>query len=64
LGITVNIRIVIIMGVRIVKFTTTKNLVVKSKVFPHQNIHKNIWTSPDGKTGNQIDHILRDRRCH
>jgi hypothetical protein len=51
-------------GVRIVKFTTSKNLVVKSTMFPHQNFHKCAWTSPDGQTYNQIDHILIDRRSH
>ena len=51
-------------GVRIVNFVTSKNLVVKSTIFPHRNIHKCTWTSPDGKTHNQIDHILIDRRRH
>ena len=37
-------------GVRLVNFTTSQNLVVKSKMFPHRNIHKYTCTSPDGKT--------------
>jgi endonuclease/exonuclease/phosphatase family metal-dependent hydrolase len=51
-------------GVRIVNFATLKNPVVKSTMFPHRNIHKYTWTSPDGKTHNQIDHILIDGRWH
>ena len=51
-------------GVRIVNFATSKNQVVKSTIFPHRNIHKYTWTSPDEKTHNQIDHILIDRRRH
>jgi endonuclease/exonuclease/phosphatase family metal-dependent hydrolase len=50
-------------GVRVVNFATSKNLIVKSTVFPC-NIHKFTWTSPDGKTHNQIDHILSDRRWY
>jgi len=49
---------------RIVNFAIPKNLVVKSTMFPHQNIHKYTWTFPDEKTHNQIDHILKDRRWH
>jgi hypothetical protein len=45
-------------GVRVVNFATSKNLIVKSTIFPHHNIYKFTWTSPDGKTHNQIDHIL------
>ena len=33
-------------------------------MFLHRNIHKYTWTSPDGKTHNQMDHILVDRRWH
>jgi hypothetical protein len=51
-------------GVRAVNVATSKSLVVKSTKFPHQNIHKYTWTSPDGKTHNQIDHVLIDRRWH
>jgi endonuclease/exonuclease/phosphatase family metal-dependent hydrolase len=49
-------------GVRVVNFTTSKNLTVKSTMFPHPNIHKFAWTFPDGKIHNKIDHILIDRR--
>ena len=51
-------------GVRTVTFAASKNLVVKSMIFSHRNIHKYTWTSPDGKTHSQIDHILIDRRWH
>ena len=30
--------------VRLVNFATSKNLVVKSTMFPHRNIHKHTWT--------------------
>jgi hypothetical protein len=49
-------------GVRTLNFATSKNLVFKFKMFHHPNIHKYTWNFPDGKTHNQIDHILVDRR--
>jgi hypothetical protein len=51
-------------GIRVVNFATSKNLVVKSTMFPHRNIHKYTWTSPDEKTHNQINHVLIDRIWH
>jgi exonuclease III len=49
-------------GVRTVNFATSESLVIKSMMFPHRNIHKYTWTSPDGKTHKQIHNILIDRR--
>jgi hypothetical protein len=48
-------------GVRVVNFVTSKNLIVKSTKFPHCDIHKHTWTSPDGVTHNQIDHVLIEK---
>jgi endonuclease/exonuclease/phosphatase family metal-dependent hydrolase len=48
-------------AVRLVDFATSKNFRVKSTLFPHCNIHKFTWSSPNKKTHNQIDHILVDR---
>ena len=50
--------------VRIVNFATSKNLVVKSTIFPHRNIHKYTSTSADGQAHKQIDQILIERRWH
>jgi hypothetical protein len=49
-------------GVRVVNFATSKNLTVKSTMFPRRNIHKVTWMSPDGRTHNQIDHDLIHKR--
>jgi hypothetical protein len=34
-------------GVRVVNFATSKNLFVKSTMFPHRSIHKSTWTFLD-----------------
>jgi hypothetical protein len=31
-------------------------------MFPHRKIHKHTWTSLEGNTNKQIDHVLKDRR--
>jgi hypothetical protein len=41
-----------------------EDLVVEGMKFPHQNIHKCTWNSPDGKTHSQINHMLIDSRWH
>jgi hypothetical protein len=41
-----------------------QNLRVKSTIFPHSNINKYNWTSPGGKTHNEMDRILVDRQRH
>jgi hypothetical protein len=46
----------------LVNSATSKNLGFKSTMFPHRNTYKYTWTSPDGKTRNHIDHILKNRR--
>jgi len=51
-------------GDRIIISATSRNLYVESTNFHHRSIHKNPWTSPDGKTDKHIDHILIDRRWH
>jgi hypothetical protein len=43
-------------GVRVVNFAASGNLIVKSTTFPHRDIHKHTWTSPDG--------VLIDKRRH
>jgi hypothetical protein len=51
-------------GVRVVTFAKSKNLIVRSAMFPHRNVREFTWTSPNGKIHNKTDHILIDRRWH
>jgi hypothetical protein len=41
-------------GIRLQNFATSKNLIVKSTILQHCNIHKHTWTSPDCVKHNQI----------
>ena len=34
------------------------DLVIDGTLFMHRDIHKLTWTSPDGRTQSQIDHII------
>ena len=49
-------------GIRLIHFSSSRNMVVGSSIFNHRDIHKMTWKSPDGNTVNQIDHILIDAR--
>lgn len=49
-------------GMKLIDFSTAKNLIISSTYFPRKNIHKQTWTSPDGKTKTQIDHVIIDKR--
>ncbi|KAL4141595.1 hypothetical protein QTP88_004211 [Uroleucon formosanum] len=49
-------------GTRLINFAMARDMVVSSNTFPHKNIHKQTWVSPDGRTRNQIDHIVVDDR--
>ena len=44
-------------GQLFVDFCAENNMVVGGTIFPHKDIHKVTWISPDHRTQNQIDHI-------
>jgi len=45
-------------GIKIIQFAISNGLNVRCTTFPHKDIHKETWYSPDSRTVNQIDHIL------
>ncbi|KAL3877907.1 hypothetical protein ACJMK2_035549 [Sinanodonta woodiana] len=49
-------------GERLINFCQETDLVVGGTLFEHKDIHKLTWTSPDGRTQSQIDHIIINGR--
>ena len=45
-------------GERLVELCSAYNLVIGGTLFPHLDIHKLTWCSPNGRDQNQIDHLM------
>jgi hypothetical protein len=42
----------------LIDFAMVSGMSIKSLIFPHKDIHKYTWISPDENHRNQIDHVL------
>ena len=49
-------------GERLCEFCDMNELIITGTWFPHRDIHEATWVSPDGKTRNQIDHVLINKK--
>ena len=45
-------------GERLIGFCNMNDFVIGGTLFPHQDIHKLTWCSPNGRDKNQIDHLM------
>ena len=45
-------------GERLVEWCAFNNIIIGGTLFPHHNIHKLTWTSPNGRDQNQVDHLM------
>ena len=43
---------------RLCDFCSANGFIISGTIFPYKDIHKLTWRSPDGRTVNQIDHVL------
>lgn len=49
-------------GTKLINFAVEKGLIIKSTMFPREDIYKYLWISPNGKYKNQIDNVLFNSR--
>jgi endonuclease/exonuclease/phosphatase family metal-dependent hydrolase len=47
-------------GACVCEYTIANNMKIISTFYQHKRIHKGTWTSSDGNTMNQIDHVIID----
>lgn len=49
-------------GERLVDFCLNNNCIIGGTIFPHKTIHKLTWRSTDGRTIDQIDHVIINKK--
>ena len=49
-------------GERLVEFCLSNRCIIGGNIFPHRDIHKLSWRSPDRNTVNQIDHVIVNKK--